>query len=137
MATLNALSMPVTLDGVGVQPYTPVSAIASATGWDRKQVLSVAKRLKIYPAMGGTTQDGEGRYVRADVVRLLLLAQLQQLLGEKSAIPFQLVETAAPAIDRLLQRPDEATVLTLHRGGALNLHVTVPGLAQLLGSASA
>lgn len=113
--------------------YSTTADVARWAGVDVRWVQRQVRRGVAAPVLF----RGERQFDRAGVIRLLLLARLQQMLGESSPLPFQLVEVAGPAIDDLLRNPDAGTVLTLTEGGRLNIVVGVPRLKELLAAARA
>jgi hypothetical protein len=119
-----------TIGGVPFPRYMSVSEVARVASVDRRWVTRQCRRLDIQPAL----TLGEWQFGRATVVRLLMLAQLQLQFGESSPVPFALVEAATPAVNDLLANPSEGTVVACNRGGRLNVIVSVPGLAELLGT---
>ena len=104
------------------------SQLVAMTGTDLRYVQRQTRRLGLKPVY----VVGERQWSRLDALKLCLLARLQGLLGESSPLPFEIVAEAEPSLKRLLDAPDQGTVLALQATG-VNLVVGVPGLAHLIG----
>lgn len=75
---------------------------------------------------------GERQFDRRAVLTLVLLARLQDRFGQSSAVPYDMVRAAGPAVDAMLARPRAGTLLAMGSEAGLNVVVGVPSLHELL-----
>ena len=123
--------MNVTLDFDQALPrYCTADSIARMTGRTPKWVNATARRIAPPDLLLGKRQWG-----RMKTAKFLLLHRLQMLLDERSAVPFEMVKAAEPALQALIEHPEVGTVIS-HGDGLLRLVVSVPSLRELLTFAS-
>ena len=74
---------------------------------------------------------GEKQFLSRDVVKLAVMARLQDAVGVNTAVPALALKHADAAVDDLVANPDVGTVIALHFDD-LDLCVSLPPLAGLL-----
>jgi len=107
--------------------------IARWTGKALPWVQSVIRRLNIAPKY----VVGQKQYTAHDVMRIVLLARLQDYFGNVSPLPYQIVASANAALSALYSNPDEGTIVSHKTGGPLRIVVSVPGLRELFAGVGA
>ena len=109
-----------------ILPVFHVSDIARITGNDVRWVARQARRLGLEPDV----RLGERGWRRDKATKLIVLARLQQVFGETSSRPFEILAAAEPRIEELLR--GESTVMSLPATG-LHVVIGIAGLAALVG----